>query len=119
MDLNCRACSAQCCRYFALQIDTPTEPEDFDNIRWYLAHQDVAVFVEGDDWYLQVNRVCRYLQADDTCGIYEQRPRICRDYGRDAEGKTECHAADRPCDHDCFFASPEDLEAYLRQREMR
>jgi Fe-S-cluster containining protein len=23
---------------------------------------------------------CRYLQSDDTCGVYEDRPQFCRDY---------------------------------------
>lgn len=111
--LNCSDCAAQCCRYFALQLDTPSEPEDYDNIRWYLAHKDTAVFVEGEDWYLQVNTICRYLQTDSTCGIYDHRPQICERYGWDAKGDTECHGTDKPCDHDYFFSSPEELEEYL------
>lgn len=117
--LNCNTCQGQCCRYFALQIDTPSTPHDYDNLRWYLAHRDVAVFIEGKDWYLQINNPCQHLTAEFTCGIYEQRPQICRDYGWDASGKTECHQSDKPCDHDHFFASREDLEAYLRERNLR
>lgn len=114
--LNCRECGGQCCRYFALQIDTPRSASDYDNLRWYLAHQQVAIFVEGRDWYLQINNPCRYLAADYSCAMYERRPQICRDYGWDASGETECHGAEKPCDHDHFFTTVEELEKYLTRK---
>jgi uncharacterized protein len=110
--LNCHTCAGQCCRYFALQIDTPETAEDYDDLRWYLAHQHVTMFIEGKDWYLQVDTPCRYLQADHGCAIYDRRPKICRDYGWDAQGVPECHASGRDCGHDAVFDSPEALEAY-------
>jgi len=33
-----------CCRYFALQIDNPKTADDYDNIRWYLVHENVVAF---------------------------------------------------------------------------
>jgi uncharacterized protein len=113
---DCRLCQGHCCRYFALQIDTPTDPEDFDHVRWYLAHRQVAVFVEGDDWFLQVDNACRYLQPDHSCSIYAQRPQICRTYGADPSGENECHGMDKPCHHDEFFDSLESFDAYLSRR---
>jgi Fe-S-cluster containining protein len=117
--LNCSACGGQCCNYFALQIDTPTTAEEFDNLRWYLAHKQVAIFIEGTAWYLQINNPCQNLTPKGACGIYEQRPQICRDYGWDPSGKSECHGTDRPCDHDHFFSTREELEAYLIQKKKR
>lgn len=76
----CDYCSAKCCKYFALPIETPTTRKDFDFIRWYLLHQDATVFIEGEDWYLLVHARCKHLQDDNRCGIYDTRPRICRDY---------------------------------------
>jgi len=99
-----------------MQIDTPRSREDFDHLRWYIAHQQVAIFVEGKSWFLQVNNPCRYLNADFGCAIYERRPKICRDYGWDASGKTDCHGMDKPCDHDAFFSTLEELEAYLTSK---
>jgi Fe-S-cluster containining protein len=114
--IDCKECDGNCCRYIALQIDTPETPEDFDHLRWYLAHQQVVIFIEKNDWYLQVNTPCRYLQANHSCGHYEKRPQICRDYGWDEAGDTECHGTDRPCDHDEYFATLEELEAYLTRK---
>jgi Fe-S-cluster containining protein len=111
--IDCKTCEGNCCKYFALQLDTPETPEDYDHLRWYMAHQQVVLFIEKGDWYLQVNTPCRFLKPDHTCGMYEKRPQICRDYGWDENGDAECHGTDKPCDHDEYFASLEELEAYL------
>jgi Fe-S-cluster containining protein len=76
----CEYCTAKCCRYFALPIETPEEFADFEYIRWYLLHDRATVFKEDDNWYLLVHTVCKHLGDDNRCGIYETRPKICRDY---------------------------------------
>jgi Fe-S-cluster containining protein len=79
----CDYCSAKCCKYFALPLDTPTRRKDFDYIRWFLLHDRAAVFVEDGTWYLLVHTTCKHLQSDNRCGIYHTRPQICRDYSTD------------------------------------
>lgn len=32
-DSKCGLCTALCCQYFALEIDAPDEPSDFENLR--------------------------------------------------------------------------------------
>ena len=76
----CEYCVAKCCRYFALPIETPTELDDYEFIRWFLLHDRATVFKEDDDWYLLVHTECKHLQPDNRCGIYETRPHVCRDY---------------------------------------
>ena len=76
----CDHCTAKCCKYFALPIDTPESWQDFEFIRWYLVHDRASVFVEEGVWYLMVHTQCHYLQDDNRCGIYETRPDICREY---------------------------------------
>lgn len=76
----CEFCTAKCCRYFALPIDTPTSWKDFEFIRWYLVHERASIFVDEGDWYLMVHTVCKHLQDDHRCGIYHTRPDICREY---------------------------------------
>jgi len=79
----CEHCWAKCCHYFALPIETPTESRDYDYMRWYLLHERATVFVDEGDWYLMVHTVCKHLQPDKRCGIYDIRPQICRDYSDD------------------------------------
>ncbi len=82
-EVLCEYCTAKCCRYFALPIETPEDYEDFEYIRWYLLHGRASVFKEDDDWYLLVHTVCKHLQDNNMCGIYETRPEICREYTTD------------------------------------
>ncbi len=79
----CEYCTAKCCRYFALPIDVPDKWKDFEYIRWYLLHGRATVFTDEGDWYLMVHTVCKHLQDDQRCGIYETRPDICRAYSID------------------------------------
>jgi uncharacterized protein len=76
----CEHCTAKCCRYIALPIDSPDDPTQYDYMRWFLLHRGATVFTEGDSWFLLVYSDCEHLQPDGRCGIYETRPQICRDY---------------------------------------
>src|SRR3954447_25314684 len=89
----CDHCSGKCCRYFSLPIETPKSWDDYDAIRWYLAHGQTLVYVEKETWYLVVMTRCKYLTRDDRCAIYYNRPKICQDYT----------TADCECDSDWTF----------------
>lgn len=102
----CDHCTARCCHYFALPIDEPTERRDFDFIRWYLLHDRATVFVDDEVWYLLVHTTCKHLQPDYRCGIYETRPRICRDY------KTDNCEFESDWAYDKYFETPEQIDEY-------
>jgi len=117
----CHFCSALCCKYFAIQIDRPKTPREHDEVRWYLYHENVVVWVDDGDWYLEVRTRCRNLQADNSCGIYDTRPLICRDYGLPSEGPCEYFTQDTG--YDMFFGSAQEFEAWslvdLEKRRVR
>jgi Fe-S-cluster containining protein len=96
-----------CCRYFALPIDNPDTKRDYDNIRWYLLHQNVVIFVESKQWYIGILNRCKQLQPDNRCGIYSTRPAICRSYTTD---NCDYHAGDYG--YDKLFTSAESLWDY-------
>lgn len=102
----CEYCTAKCCRYFALTIEAPTERADFEYIRWFLLHERASVFKEGEDWYLLVHTVCRHLQEDNRCGIYETRPQVCRDYTT-----KECEYED-DWTYDFYLETPDQVAEY-------
>jgi len=75
----CEGCS-NCCEYISTEIDKPRNFDDFDQIRWFIIHKDVWVYVDEEkDWYLQFNTRCEKLSGR-LCNDYEHRPQICRDY---------------------------------------
>ena len=102
----CFHCPAKCCRYFALPIDRPTEGADFDQIRWFLLHENAVIFTENDEWFLLVFAKCRNLGDDCRCTGYETRPAICRDYRND-----RCEYDDRWV-YDRYFELPEQIAEY-------
>jgi len=106
-EVLCDYCSAKCCRYFAMAMDTPTERRDMDFIRWYVLHDGATVFTEDETWYLLVHTACRHLQADNRCGIYHTRPSICREYSTD-----NCEYDDRYV-YDRYFETAEQVQDYM------
>ncbi len=117
--LPCARCAALCCRYYAVEIDSPESADDFDEIRWFLMHGSSWVWADGDEWRLQVEEPCRFLGPANECTIYETRPRVCRDYGL-PEGRARPN--DPLCDyfgqgerHEVEFRTLEDVDAYARR----
>jgi len=109
---KCGLCrSSLCCTYIAQEIDTPRSIEDFDTLLWMMHHQDVHIYKENG-WTLKVLNRCNNLQPDGRCGIYENRPIICREHENDFcefDETTEQSA-------DLYFATANDLEKYCSKR---
>ena len=105
----CHLCTARCCKYFALPISTPRTLEDYDHIRWYLMHEGIAVWMDDNDWYLEVRTICQHLQPDNSCGIYDTRPQICRDYG----GEEPCEFFTDDLKYELYFTSDTDFEVWV------
>ncbi|MBI2825816.1 MAG: YkgJ family cysteine cluster protein [Planctomycetia bacterium] len=103
----CDHCSAKCCKYFALPIDTPKTREEFDYLRWYLLHDQATAFVEDGSWYLLVHTVCKHLRPDNRCGIYNERPQVCREYST-----TNCEYEDDWV-YERYFETPEQVDEYV------
>jgi len=65
------------------------------------------VFTEEGDWYVCVHTVCKHLQDDHRCGIYDTRPQICREYTTD-----DCEYEDDWV-YDQYFETPEQVVEYM------
>jgi Fe-S-cluster containining protein len=101
-----------CCRYFALPIDTPKDKGDYDDIRWFLCHKDISVFVEDGDWYVNIKNKCKYLsEKDNRCRIYNNRPRICRGYRHN-----ECDFIEGEYDYEMNFNSDRQMEEFIKMK---
>jgi len=107
---QCDKCTALCCRYFALPIDTPEDKGDYDDIRWYLGHKGITVFVEDGDWYINIKNKCRHLsEKDHRCKIYNKRPRICRQYRH-----RDCDYVEGEYDYELHFTSDKQMQEYIK-----
>ncbi len=108
--LPCAECNALCCRYMAVEVDTPETEEDYDDVRWYLLHRNVRVLIDREgDWLVAFDSPCEWLGEDGRCRDYEHRPLLCRSYP---------HGKD-PCEFEgglfvAEFATVEEFDAWRR-----
>lgn len=112
---ECQACGAKCCQYVAIQIDEPESKSDYNDIRWYLCHKNVWVFIDHDDsWFVQFNTPCEFLAKNNTCSIYEVRPDICMHHD-----PSDCEALDGAESQKFMLKTVEDLDMYLKLKGKR
>ncbi|MBT3278402.1 MAG: YkgJ family cysteine cluster protein [Phycisphaerales bacterium] len=106
---RCKECKGKCCSYFCLQIDTPKEYDEFEDVRWYLCHENVNVHIDEDgDWYMQVLNRCQFLDENYACTIYNDRPLLCRKYTDET-----CEDTVHGYGYQKEFHTPEELDAYV------
>ena len=58
---TCEGCGGECCRSFALPIDTPETRQDFDALRWLVLHRSVRLLVTGTRWEIEIALPCEML----------------------------------------------------------
>jgi Fe-S-cluster containining protein len=109
---RCFPCGALCCSYMAIEIDSPSTPEEYDNVRWYLCHEKTSIFVDGDAWFVNVENRCRFLLPDGACGIYETRPQVCRNYD-----DTTCEYVEPNFAYTMTFNTVEEWDKWVIERQ--
>jgi hypothetical protein len=65
----CDRCAGLCCRYFALQIDNPKTARHYDDIRWYLMHENVVVYIENKKWFVGILKNARTWRRTIAAGF--------------------------------------------------
>ena len=83
----CPPC-ARCCKYVSLGMESPDNVKYVSMALWFLFHKGIGIYqAHDDDWYLIVPTDCEHLLESGLCGVYENRPFICREYDvADCEG---------------------------------
>jgi len=103
----CVNCPALCCHDLALAIERPRLKGDIDDLAWQLHYDTVHVAIRHRQWYLVVNGRCIYLDKNNLCTIYDQRPANCRDHN-----PPECEKYGLW--YETWIETPDELRAYLR-----
>ncbi len=107
----CRKCGAKCCQYFCFEIDEPDDVDEFEDVRWYICHEGTTVHIDEGTWYISIMNRCNMLDDNDQCTSYDNRPLICRKYDLD-----NCDQTMGDYGYDEEFKTPDELEAYARQK---
>jgi Fe-S-cluster containining protein len=111
---KCDLCTnSWCCTYITHQIDTPKKMDDFDTLLWQVSHDRIEFYKDEDGWFMLITAPCNHLLSDGRCGIYEERPQVCRDHSND---NCEFEGLCGEDDFDLYFKDYATLEAYCRKR---
>jgi Fe-S-cluster containining protein len=109
----CTEC-ARCCRYVGVGINAPTTPRLATDVLWYLYHEQVSVYRdEQGEWSVMFETRCRNLGDDRLCGVYDQRPHICRGFDN-----TTCDV-NAPGARALTFSEPAEFLEWLRAKRPR
>jgi len=107
----CHECSL-CCSYIALEIDEPTRNREYDYMCWYISRPNVELFIDWEgDWFLKVDSTCEHLLSSGLCGIYETRPKICREFDWE-----ECERHNEQPAEQWIFRTPDDFLRWLEEQ---
>jgi len=83
----CRGCGG-CCKHLAIEIDTPTDRDDYEDIYWYLLHENIKIFVTEKDiedkededdlesWFIEFKTRCKELQANNLCSLHNDNKNL-------------------------------------------
>ena len=111
--VECTEC-ARCCTYVAVGINDPTTPRLATDVLWYLYHESVYVYADDDgEWSVVFEARCRNLGEDRRCGIYADRPHICRGFDN-----RSCEV-NAPSDAALSFHEPAQFLAWLERKRPR
>ena len=48
----CEKCNAECCRYVSVTLANPKGPEDWDEMKWILLHNNVMIYKDYEDEFV-------------------------------------------------------------------
>ena len=103
----CLECPAHCCRDLAMEISRPRTRSEIDSLKWSLQFDTVRVFIRNRQWHMLVDGKCMYLDKNNMCTIYENRPDTCRNHN-----PPDCELYGKFWD--VMIKTPAQLEEYLR-----
>jgi len=107
----CNECDGKCCKYVATELDEPKTKRDFDDLKWFLCHKNVLVYIDNEDeWIVEFQTICKYLDEHNKCKIYEERPKICREHDVD-----DCDINGTGKPHKILFKELKDVDRYYEE----
>ena len=113
LDDKCDLCiNSACCTYITQKVPGPRSMYDFDHLLWQVSHENIEVYKDDEGWFLLITNRCSHLAAGGRCGIYKNRPQVCRDHSND-----HCEY-DAPAQEgfDLYFNRYESLLCYCKKR---
>lgn len=111
-DLCVNKCASACCVGLSIPTNSPKTKEEREELRFYVIHERVEVYIRNKRWYILINEKCMNLNRKNLCMEYETRPSICRDFSN-----AECeYWGDY---YDEKFTTDKELVAYFDKKKKK
>jgi hypothetical protein len=113
--VNCRDCSAECCKHIAIPIDEPETWEDLARIKWYISHAGITVYKDTEgDWLVEFVTKCGQLDGH-RCMAWgtSKYPRICSEYAMQT-----CVMNEEGEYWEVMFKTPHDVNMYAKEQNI-
>lgn len=111
MKTSCDQCTGTCCRDLSVEIDKPENFEDFETIKWFIAHKNVSVYIDVEgDWLIEFKTDCKFLDRNNLCRIYGERYKICAEHD-----PSECVMNSEEQHYERLFRTAEEVDAYMKE----
>ena len=108
---TCSECNQECCKSVIVEIDKPTTHEDWEDVKWQVAHKNVQVILDNDDsWCIEFLTPCEMMLENGKCTIYDKRPLMCRNHSAET-----CVINGEGDFYEVVLNSIEDVEKYLAE----
>jgi len=99
-----------CCMYVTVPLDPPDNEDTIQMYVWYLHHKNIEIYLDlYDQWQILMKTPCENLLPNGYCAIYENRPKICREYD-----PTSCSRTGK--DYKVLFKSPGAFLKYIKKK---
>lgn len=108
----CADCPALCCHGLVIPIDKPRTKADVEELKWHVQYDTVSAFIRSSRWNLMVDGRCQYLDEQNLCTRYEDRPDRCRRHN-----PPDCERYGPY--FDLMLKTPEDVERYFARERAR
>jgi len=106
---ECQDCPALCCNDLALMFIKPRTKAEIDDVKWQLHYDKVEICIRSNRWYLVMKSKCIYLDRNNRCRVYENRPDTCRRHN-----PPDCEKFGSW--YDTRLTTPEEFEEYLESK---
>ena len=109
--ISCDDCRAECCKDVSVEIDKPNNFEDFETLKWFLAHKNIEIYVDHEgSWMVEFKTECKNLDENNKCKIYANRFKVCREHD-----PSECVINGSGDHFKRIFTKEEEIDEYMKE----
>ena len=109
--MKCIECEGDCCKYVTVKRLYPKRDIDFEELKWFLCHKNVIVYIDYDNVLcVEFRTLCNFQDPKtNRCMIYKKRPKVCAKHN-----PKRCEVNVHGTYYRIMFRTVEDIDAFKK-----